>query len=262
MRRRYPSNASTRVKPRLMLPLLLVLTMRQRRQDPITPSIALPQPLLATAFDYAMSSAGRRSLDSVRRLLQAAQGTYTPSAPQQAVVAETFSPQPVRCFPLRAHHVGNLSSSTTEAPSPGDFHSYLCNMIRNAKRRVTLASLYVGIGTAAQEEEFLNALADISPAVQVKLLLDENRATRPVSQPNSRKKTSSAEAVHQCLKHRENSVCGLYLFQALHEPRRSLLPSPLNEIAGVFHIKVNTSTRLYCDLYIVYLSVSTELDFS
>lgn len=197
-----------------------------------------------------MSSTGRRSLDSVRRLLQAARGTPTPTplAPQQAV-AETFSPQPVRCFPLRAHHVGNLSSSTTEAPTPGDFHSYLCRMIRKAKRRVNLASLYVGTGTAAQEEEFLSALADISPGVQVKLLLDENRATRPVSQPNSRKKTSSsAEAVHQCLKHRENSDCGLYLFQALHEPRRTLLPSPLNEIAGVFHIKVSTSKQLCGDL--------------
>jgi hypothetical protein len=135
-------------------------------------------------------------------------------------------------------------------------------MIRKAKRRVYLASLYVGTGTAAQEKEFLNALAAISPGVQVKLLLDENRATRPVSEPHSRKKTSSAEAVHQCLKHGESSDCGLYLFRALHEPRRSLLPSPLNEIAGVFHIKVSSTiydTRLYCALYVLYMYLSQRV---
>lgn len=189
-------------------------------------------------YVYSMTSAGRRSLDSVRRLLQSARGKYAPSAPEQAA-AETCSPTgpPLRCFPLRADHVGSLSSM--DAPTPNDFHSHLCRKIRNAKRRVNLASLYVGTGTSQEEQEFLDALADIHPHVQVKLLLDENRATRPISQPNTLKKTSSAEAVYRCLEHRAPSNGGLYLFQALHEPQRSLLPSPLNEIAGVFHVKVS-----------------------
>lgn len=117
-------------------------------------------------------------------------------------------------------------------------------MIRNARHRVYLASLYVGTGAnGRQEQEFLDALASLGPKVQVKILLDENRATRLVKSSDctstSKKTNSSAEAVHQCLQqHQECPDSGLYLFPTLPEPRRSLLPSPLNEIAGVFHCKV------------------------
>lgn len=110
-------------------------------------------------------------------------------------------------------------------------------MIRNAKHRVHLASLYVGTGNGEEEREFLDALASVDSDVQVRILLDENRATRLVKS-SKKEKTSSAEAVYQSLQQR-SSDCGVYLFPALPEPRRSLLPSPLNEIAGVFHIKVS-----------------------
>lgn len=159
---------------------------------------------------------------SFRRLLQAARGTFASSS---------STSKPLRCFPLKAHHVD------TSLQTPNDFHVRLCDMIRNAKRRVYLASLYVGTGgSGAQETEFLNALASVdSSCVEIKILLDENRATRLVKQNDT--KTSSAKAVQQSLQSHSSSS-GLYLFPTLPEPRRSLLPSPLNEIAGVFHIKV------------------------
>jgi len=154
---------------------------------------------------------------SICRLLEAARGMY----------ASSLEPthKPLRCFPLEAKHIG--SALTT----PADFHSCLIDMIRNATRRVCLASLYIGTGSGKEECEFLDALASVGPQVDVTILLDENRATRPVKQ-NGNEKTSSAQAVHDCLQQH-----GLYLFPALPEPRRSLLPSPLNEIAGVFHVK-------------------------
>jgi len=113
-------------------------------------------------------------------------------------------------------------------------------MIRNAKFRVQLASLYIGPAANAtntpKEREFLNAIKDASsrPGVDVKILLDANRSLRPIKKGSSR--TSSAEAVNGCL-NQKGGNSALYLFQALQGSMKSLLPSPLNEVAGVFHVK-------------------------
>lgn len=181
----------------------------------------------------------------------------------EAVRSLPLSTNQLPCFPLHPHHVTTKLSSSGGAPTPRDFHERLCHMIRNAKYRVHLASLYVGTGSGGvKEKEFLRALGSVDTSkVQVSILLDENRATRRVKHTSDIQGTtssSSADAVHECIQSQKTSSdCGLFLFPALPEPRRSLLPSPLNEIAGVFHMKVsihahdfksvyNTKRRLSC----------------
>jgi CDP-diacylglycerol---glycerol-3-phosphate 3-phosphatidyltransferase len=146
-----------------------------------------------------------------------------------------------RCFPIKASHVASVSS--TYPPLPGEFHSKLLRLIRSAKERVYLASLYIGPAaspTATAERELLDALADLAahrPEVEIKLLMDANRALRPVKTTQLDENTSSAEAVYKCIQartSRDSKPCALYLF---NPSPRLLLPSPLNEVAGVFHIK-------------------------
>ena len=154
--------------------------------------------------------------------------------------------RPFRCFPLKAHHITPISSSN-HPPSPNEFHSHLLQLIRNAQHRVHLASLYIGPAASAaatEEHELLHALTDLAayrPHVEVKLLMDANRALRPVMTTKHDKPTSSAEAVFKCIQARTPSSqfsgkpCLLYLFNP--SPRLLVLPSPLNEVDGVFHIK-------------------------
>jgi CDP-diacylglycerol---glycerol-3-phosphate 3-phosphatidyltransferase len=149
---------------------------------------------------------------------------------------------PLRWFPLKAHHVASISS-TNSPPAPSEFHSQLLHLIRNAKHRVHLASLYIGpaaSSAATHEHELLDALTDLAanrPQVELKLLMDANRALRPVKTTTADKNTSSAEAVYKCIQARtasDSTPCALYLF---NPSPSSMLPSPLNEVAGVFHIK-------------------------
>ena len=108
--------------------------------------------------------------------------------------------------------------------SPTNFHNELCTRIRNAKRRVSLAALYVGAEGKRRELELLKAIEDSS--VGVKVLMDANRGTRPV---NNSLSTCSAEAV-------DKVASQLHLYRIPGQLRQQL-PTPLNEVAGVFHIK-------------------------
>jgi CDP-diacylglycerol--glycerol-3-phosphate 3-phosphatidyltransferase len=135
-------------------------------------------------------------------------------------------------FPLQSNHFGNLLAAT-----PSEFHSTLCNLIRNAQERVYLASLYIGPGASPHyhaELELLDALGSTSENVNVKIVMDHNRALRKVPSKNG-SATSSAEAVAKAIRLQSNHT--VHLFQVLPSPLDSLLPNPLNEVAGVFHIK-------------------------
>jgi CDP-diacylglycerol--glycerol-3-phosphate 3-phosphatidyltransferase len=159
--------------------------------------------------------------------------------------------QPLKCFCLQSDHFGSLSSTADQPPTPTDFHSNLCDMIRGAKRRVYLASLYVGPAASShhtKELELLDALSHISSSdddssqqVDVKVLLDKNRALRPVpmtcKETDEKITTSSAQAVAHAIQNSAKDTSGLYLFQVLSSPLKMVLPNPLDEVAGVFHIK-------------------------
>lgn len=127
--------------------------------------------------------------------------------------------------------------------SPSKFHRHLCDKIRNAQERIYLASLYIGPGASfqtSQEMEFLDALQfSSSNGKRVKILMDQNRGLRQVPYTKGTctgNLTSSAQAVAQAISNNpENS---LHLLQVLSPPYDSLLPNPLNEVAGVFHMKL------------------------
>eukprot|EP00980_Cylindrotheca_fusiformis_P005134 scaffold1087_cov136-Cylindrotheca_fusiformis.AAC.20 len=158
------------------------------------------------------------------KLLDAARGSFEGQAVQRKPI--------LPAFPLQGNHFGNLLSAT-----PSEFHSTLCNLIRNAQKRVYLASLYIGAGASPKyhaELELLDALGSTSENVNVKIVMDQNRALRQVPSENGRS-TSSAEAVATAIRLRFNHT--VHLFQVLPSPLDSLLPNPLNEVAGVFHIK-------------------------
>ena len=183
----------------------------------------------------------------------------------------------LRCFPITETNV------CTPAPStPLDFHSTLCQLIKTAKRRVYLASLYIGPAanpsSSPKELELLMALQSTA-APHMKILLDMNRALRPVpiinDDPNRNIEKvggtiSSAEA---CFRTIENKILqlnnltelasednsGVYLFSVLPRWQQFFLPNPYNEVAGVFHLKcyiidddiiltgANLSEEYFCD---------------
>lgn len=184
-----------------------------------------------------------------RRLLDAARGVLN----KEKAVSEKQSTPALPSFALKAHHFGDLSAS-----SPSEFHKTLCALIRNARERVYLSSLYVGpaVGTShPKEEELLQALSHVSnnnststnSNVSIKVVLDHNRALRPVPTTSIDGKTtttSSAQAVAEAIQqplHRQgdtnNNSHRVHLFQVLQKPLAALLPNPLNEVVGVFHIK-------------------------
>jgi len=191
--------------------------------------------------------------------------------------------RPLPTFPLEARHFkgyDQLGSSSGSLPpnTPKEFHQSLCEMIRNAKERVRIASLYIGPSISnkdgCEEAEMLEALSELvernnitskskgDKNVSVKIILDENRALRPVpitpitpvasaekqgnaAQENSKTTTSSAEAVARAIQRGPsedgNSSSSLHLFRVLPPTTiagKNWLPNPLDEVAGVFHIKV------------------------
>ena len=176
-------------------------------------------------------------------------------------------------------HDDTMSSSdvSPRPPTPSEFHAHLCDKIKNAQDRVILASLYIGVGSDkgnasnelphvnnCKEDELLHALhtAASNPNIdKIQILLDANRAFREVSyttkksaqshstELGDKKKTYSAKAVYTeimpFLTKRDGSDCsGVFLFPVNNFQLCSILPSPLGEVAGVFHIKVSSSNLL------------------
>jgi CDP-diacylglycerol--glycerol-3-phosphate 3-phosphatidyltransferase len=115
-----------------------------------------------------------------------------------------------------------------------------------------------------KEDEFLQSLyvaASNEKIKQMQIILDANRAMRKVSLTNKRNagqshdsyqggsslSTNSADTVLSTLKpfierregesHSKNSNNGLFLFPVNDQRMCAILPSPLDEVAGVFHIK-------------------------
>lgn len=209
------------------------------------------------------------------KLLDAARGFTLGTTSDTITVTSKKRPlqqHPLPTFPLESRHFGDLLSK-----SPHEFHSTLCTLIRNAKERVYIASLYVGPAACPnqqkEEAELLTALSEASSeGVSIKVVLDQNRALRPVPVQSDQEKlkatdnvttrtTSSAEAVSNAIQR------SIYLFQVLSSPYDMILPNPLNEVAGVFHIKIyviddqlilsgaNLANEYFCDRLDRYLQI-------
>ena len=138
----------------------------------------------------------------------------------------------LKCFPLKRQHL------RTSPPTPIDFHATLCRLIRQAQHRVTLASLYIGPAADAfyeKEVELLDAIREASSrGVDMKILLDQHRALRPVPIKGSTTATiTSAEACRRAM----SDSGTVHLLSVLSPLLDRLLPNPYNEVAGVFHLK-------------------------
>ncbi|KAL7527744.1 hypothetical protein ACHAWF_002292 [Thalassiosira exigua] len=212
----------------------------------------------------------RRRKHLIAQLIRAARGQRSPSAGSGSRASTSPPSKLLPCFPLQRHHIGQLGAArvgnNSGVATPSDFHSYLCDKILRAQDRVVLASLYIGVGSNVEaskepvhstaEDELLQSLHTVASGGKVKkiqVLLDSNRALRNVTITSKAKQshatnndvttaqTNSAEAVFSRLKlyrgSNDNLNSGLFLFPVNDKRLCAILPSPLDEVAGVFHIK-------------------------
>jgi CDP-diacylglycerol---glycerol-3-phosphate 3-phosphatidyltransferase len=229
--------------------------------------------LVSATANKGLSASRRRLLDAARGILLLGDK----SEKQQRRI--------LRCFPLKQSHF-KFPPLTT----PDDFHTALCDKIATAERRVYLASLYIGPAAnpvaSTKEEELLKALHSTA-APDVKILLDQNRALRPVPVIRHQGKESatstttitSAEACYRVLEPklqpRETSKSssdnnGIYLLTVLPPWQQRTLQNPYNEVAGVFHLKcyivdddvfltgANLSEEYFCDRTDRYLWLTSD----
>lgn len=219
-----------------------------------------------------------------KKLIDVARG-YNDDHEENDTHNNTFSKKEqqlvLRCFPLRETNFPSLTTSES-LQTPSEFHQLLCQKIRSAQERIYIASLYIGPAaekilideqsginlTYPKELELLQALEEAAKkrVVDIKILLDHNRALRPVSIKNNRGTSNSrslaitsASACYQCLhpkfmadnssinrpsnsktaahKSISSAETGVYLISVLPDWLQQILPNPYNEVAGVFHIK-------------------------
>lgn len=153
----------------------------------------------------------------------------------------------LKCFPLQSHHIAHTADGhRLSCQSPAEFHNELCRRIVQAKKRVLLATLYIGTSSSSKEEaQLLSALKQAAvnlrqpeqqnktqPFVGVKILMDASRARRKL--PSLDGTTCAAKDVYNCI-NSSNHGGGVYLFKV--HPWTELIPSPFNEAVGVFHMK-------------------------
>jgi CDP-diacylglycerol---glycerol-3-phosphate 3-phosphatidyltransferase len=215
---------------------------------------------------------------SRQKLLNTARGVFLDQRDRSA------TQRILRCFPLTEMNV-----CTPALQTPHDFHTKLCQLITSAKRRVYLASLYIGPGanplSSPQEKALLKALQSTA-ATQVKILLDKNRALRAVpikkddANENKEKDNATISSAEACFRAIEGKILnrhphsittkndidsGVYLLSVLPAWQQLLLSNPYNEVAGVFHLKcyiidddiilsgANLSEEYFCDRIDRYL---------
>ncbi|PSN31725.1 hypothetical protein C0J52_23186 [Blattella germanica] len=130
------------------------------------------------------------------------------------------------CFPLD----GNKISIIHE---PSTFYNTIMEKCRSAKRRITLASLYLGTGHL--EEQLISAigenLKDSKGQLKVKVLLDYTRGSRG-------EKNSRFMLLPLVSQYKDLCQVSLYHTPALRGPLRTIMPERYNEVIGLQHMKV------------------------
>lgn len=133
-----------------------------------------------------------------------------------------------RGYPVHSHNVAVLHS-------PAQFRDALHECLAAARRRVTLASLYIG-AEGPHERHLLSALASAasrSADLQLSLVLDAHRASRPTGvDPVTGQATSCAAACRQVL-----LPAGAAVYLHKRHPLAEVLPHRTREVLGVSHVK-------------------------
>lgn len=132
------------------------------------------------------------------------------------------------CFPVSASKINILTE-------PSNFYDLLCERFRNAKRRIYMASLYIGTGDL--EKNLLKVTVEnikITKDLKFAVLLDYQRGTR--GEINSR-------TLFQQFASGVSDRCHLYLYQTprIQGAWSKVLPSRYNEIVGLQHMKLYIS---------------------
>ncbi|KAL4067840.1 hypothetical protein V8B97DRAFT_1866233 [Scleroderma yunnanense] len=128
------------------------------------------------------------------------------------------------CFPLSSKDVHMLYQ-------PNQFYSRLLEIIRRARRRIFLSSLYIG----SEERELIGALDTAlheNPGLHVYLTLDYNRSTRPGP-------SSPILAILPLLRNHERRVhVSLFRSPRLNALMAKVIPPRFNEGWGTWHAKI------------------------
>lgn len=128
------------------------------------------------------------------------------------------------CFPVNSSQVKILND-------PKTFYDTLCNKFRNAKRRISIASLYIGTGN--MEKKLLQDAKEnimMNKNLKFEVLLDYQRGTRG--------ERNSVTLLQDFIKGPAQCRISLYQTPRLHGSWSKALPSRYNEIVGLQHMKL------------------------
>ncbi|XP_020300212.1 CDP-diacylglycerol--glycerol-3-phosphate 3-phosphatidyltransferase, mitochondrial isoform X3 [Pseudomyrmex gracilis] len=126
------------------------------------------------------------------------------------------------------------SSKITIVHEPQAFYTTLLEKCRHARKRITLASLYLGTGTL--ETELVNVIKQAMNTgdgnVQVRILLDYMRG--------SRGKQNSRKMLEPLLKGNYGKNCKIFLYHTpnLRGIMKAAIPDRFNELIGLQHMKI------------------------
>ncbi|SBT32739.1 phosphatidylglycerophosphate synthase, putative [Plasmodium ovale wallikeri] len=118
--------------------------------------------------------------------------------------------------------------------SPEEFFNTLNDMFRNAKERIVISCLYMGIGDL--EKELVQSIKNNKTIkkLRVDVLIDKQRGTRP----EGKLKESSVSVLSKLFSHGTNVNISLFHNPLLGAILYNILPYRVNEAMGVMHMKV------------------------
>mmetsp|Transcript_27780 Transcript_27780/g.55974 ORF Transcript_27780/g.55974 Transcript_27780/m.55974 type:complete len:510 (+) Transcript_27780:44-1573(+) len=115
---------------------------------------------------------------------------------------------------------------------PHEFYDTLIEAVERSRTRISLAALYLGTGEL--ERRLVSSLANVlrtQPNLRVQLCFDGRRAWR-----QNKEGVSTISLISPLLEKYGDRI-SLSLFTLPAAQRAAVLPSPLDEVAGVFHMK-------------------------
>ncbi|KAJ7592660.1 hypothetical protein C8J56DRAFT_822576 [Mycena floridula] len=128
------------------------------------------------------------------------------------------------CFSIAANNVRILNQ-------PTEFYTLLLDMIQRAERRIFISSLYIG-SKEAELIESLNAALKRKPSLQLHMVLDLNRSTRPGT-------SSTAKILLPLLQSYPDRVhVSFFRSPKLRGIMARLVPPRFNEGWGTWHAKI------------------------
>lgn len=139
-----------------------------------------------------------------------------------------------------APHFAISGDAITVIEEPSAFYATILEQCSKAKRRVVLASLYLGVGEL--EQRLVRGLLEnmrANPELSVDILLDFQRGTRGT--------TNSRTTLKPLLDLGPRFNLSLYHTPNLRGAKKRLIPARWNELIGLQHMKVSTKvipTRL------------------